>query len=788
MSHNRPVRAEEVIAEQYREGVQSGVGSSHKHESAAGHVSGEALYIDDRPELPGMLHLVPRLSEHAHALITRLDTTPCYAIPGVISVISWQNVPGELDIGPLEPGDPLLAKDRVEYAGQIVLVVAAETPAAARLGAEAAIIEYQPLTPVLDVREALEKQHFVQAPHVHQRGDAGAALEKAQHRLQGEFHIGGQEHFYLETQVAMVIPGEDRALLVYSSTQNPTEVQKLVASVMGISMNKVTIDMRRMGGGFGGKETQAAGVACLCAVAARLTNRPAKMRLSRRDDMRITGKRHPFFVRYDVGVDDEGRFSGVKIDLAGNCGYSLDLSGSIVDRAMFHADNAYYLGDALITGYRCRTNIASNTAYRGFGGPQGMVAIEQIMDHIARELHLDPLEVRKRNYYGKHERNITHYHQQVEDNLLHEITAKLEESASYAQRRAEIVAFNRSSPWLKRGLALTPVKFGISFTSSFLNQAGALILIYTDGTVQLNHGGTEMGQGLNTKVAQIVAEVLQIEVDQIAITATDTGKVPNTSPTAASSGTDLNGKAAQNAAEILRDRLTEMLCRLHNCTVDEVSFSNGIVKVKEQHFAFADVAQMAWLNQVPLSATGYYKVPGIHYDRQAGRGTPFYYYAFGAACVEVIADMLTGEYRLLRADILHDVGASLNPAIDIGQVEGGFVQGVGWLTCEELVWNAEGKLMTDGPASYKIPAIGDVPADLRVTLLENRKNPKETVFHSKAVGEPPFMLGIAAWCALQDAVSSVSDYQQHPGLDTPATPERVLLGAEKLKREGGYAP
>ena len=788
MSHNRPEVAAEVIARQYRKGIQSGVGKSNKHESADKHVSGEALYIDDKLELPGLLHLCPKLSVHAHARILSINSEPCYAIPGVVQVLTWQQVPGELDIGPLEPGDPLLAKDLVEYVGQVVLVVAAETPDAARQAAEAAIIEYEVLTPVLDVKEALEKQNFVQQPHVHQRGDVQAALERATHRLKGEFHIGGQEHFYLETQVAMVIPGEDRSLQVFSSTQNPTEVQKLVASVMGLTMNKVTIDMRRMGGGFGGKETQAAGVACLCAVAARITNRPVKMRLARRDDMQMTGKRHPFYVRYDVGVDEEGRFSGVKIDLAGNCGYSLDLSGSIIDRAMFHADNAYYLGDALITGYRCRTNMASNTAYRGFGGPQGMVAIEQIMDHIARELRLDPLEIRKRNYYGKQDRNITHYHQQVEDNLLDEMTETLETSSSYAARREEIQAFNASSPWLKRGLALTPVKFGISFTSSFLNQAGALILIYTDGTVQLNHGGTEMGQGLNTKVAQIVAEVLQIDVDQIQVTATDTGKVPNTSPTAASSGADLNGKAAQNAAEILRERLTEMLCRLHQCQPVDVSFSNGIVRVKENYFTFPDVAQMAWLNQVPLSATGYYKVPGIHYDRQAGRGAPFYYFAFGAACVEVIIDTLTGEYRLLRADILHDVGASLNPAIDIGQVEGGFVQGVGWLTSEELVWNEKGRLMTDGPASYKIPAVGDVPADLRVTLIENRKNPKDTVFHSKAVGEPPFMLGIAAWCALQDAVASVGNYQQHPLLDVPATPERVFWGAERLRPEVSDAP
>jgi len=780
MSRNRPGVSAAVIEQQYLAGIQTGVGRSNKHESAEKHVSGAAIYIDDQLEFPGMLHLCPRLSEHAHARIISINTDPCYAIPGVVRVLSWQDVPGDGDIGPLEPGDPLLAKERVDYFGQVILAVVADTPQAARKAAQAAIIEYEVLTPLLDVKQALEQQSFVQQPHRHQRGDADAALAGAPHRLSGEFYIGGQEHFYLETQIAMVVPGEDRALQVFSSTQNPTEVQKLVASVMGISMNKVTIDMRRMGGGFGGKETQAAGVACLCAVAAGLTGRPVKMRLARRDDMQITGKRHPFWVRYEVGYDDDGRFCGVKIDLAADCGYSLDLSGSIVDRAMFHADNAYYLGDALITGYRCRTNTASNTAYRGFGGPQGMVAIEQIIDHIARERGVDPLEMRKRNYYGKHQRNITHYHQQVEDNLLDEITAQLEQSADYQTRRADIRAFNASNRLLKRGLALTPVKFGISFTSSFLNQAGALILIYTDGTVQLNHGGTEMGQGLNTKVAQIVAEVLQIDIDQIAITATDTGKVPNTSPTAASSGTDLNGKAAQNAAEILRERLTAMLCQLHQCAAEAVSFSNGIVKVADKHFTFPEVAQLAWLNQVPLSATGYYKVPGIHYDREAGRGKPFYYFAYGAACAEVVIDTLTGEYRLLRADILHDVGASLNPAIDIGQVEGGFVQGMGWLTCEELVWNEQGRLMTDGPASYKIPAITDVPADLRVTLVENRKNPQDTVFHSKAVGEPPFMLGISVWCALQDAVASVADYQQHPLMDTPATPERVLRAVTQL--------
>ncbi len=780
MSTNPLRLSEQALIEQFSREMSGAAGKSRKHESADKHVSGKAEYIDDKLTLPGMLYLCPVLSQHAHARITRIDTTECYSIAGVVRVFSWQDVPGELDIGPLVPGDPLFARDLVEYHGQVVLTVAAETSEAARAAALKAVIEYEVLEPVLDVEEALQRELYVQEPHVHQRGDADRALACAGHRIQGQFHIGGQEHFYLEGQIAVVQPGEDGCVTVWSSTQHPTEVQKLVASVLGVTMNKVTVDMRRMGGGFGGKETQAAGIACHAALVAALTGRPAKMRLSRRDDMRITGKRHPFFVRYDVGFTDEGMLNGVVIDLAANCGYSLDLSGSICDRAMFHADNAYYLGDARITGYRCRTNLASNTAYRGFGGPQGMVAIEQIMDHIARELGLDPLEVRKRNYYDDTERNVTHYHQTVEHNIMPEITRQLEASSDYHSRREQISEFNRRNPVLKRGLALTPVKFGISFTSSFLNQAGALLLIYTDGTVQLNHGGTEMGQGLNTKVAQVVAEVLQIPVEQIQVTATNTGKVPNTSPTAASSGADLNGKAAEIAALIIKERLVEMLCRLHKCAADQVEFRNGVVKVPGHHFTFTEIANLAWLNQVPLSATGFYKVPGIHYDRAAGRGQPFYYFSYGAACSEVVIDTLTGEYRLLRTDILHDVGNSLNPALDIGQIEGGFVQGAGWLTCEELVWDEKGLLLTDSPMSYKIPAISDAPADFRVQLLENHANPQHTVYRSKAVGEPPFMLGISVWCALQDAVASVTDYQKHPRLDAPATPERVFWGCQEV--------
>jgi len=780
MSNHHVEKSQTELAALFAQGLSTGVGRSVKHDSADKHVSGEATYIDDRLEFPNQLHVYARMSDRAHARILSIDTAPCYAIPGVTLVITSKDVPGQLDIGAVVPGDPLLADGLVEFVGQPILAVAAKDLETARKAAMAAIIEFEDLEPVLDVEVALAKKHFVLDSHQHKRGDSEAALASAPRRLQGKLHIGGQEHFYLETQVSSVMPTEDGGMIVYCSTQNPTEVQKLVAEVLGVAMHKIVIDMRRMGGGFGGKETQAAGPACICAVIAHLTGRPTKMRLPRVEDMQMTGKRHPFFVQYDVGFDDNGRLHGIQLELAGNCGYSPDLSGSIIDRAMFHSDNAYYLGDATINGHRCKTNTASNTAYRGFGGPQGMVAIEEVMDAIARSLGKDPLEVRKANYYGKTERNVTHYYQTVEDNLLEEMTADLEASSDYAKRRQEIIAFNAASPVLKKGLALTPVKFGISFTATFLNQAGALIHIYTDGSIHLNHGGTEMGQGLNTKVAQVVAEVFQVDIERIQITATNTDKVPNTSPTAASSGTDLNGKAAQNAAEIIKQRLVEFAARHYKVTEEDVEFRNGQVRVRDQFVSFEALIAQAYFGQVSLSSTGFYRTPKIFYDRTKAAGRPFYYYAFGAACVEVLVDTLTGEYKMLRTDILHDVGASLNPAIDIGQVEGAFVQGMGWLTMEELVWNAKGKLMTNGPASYKIPAVADMPMDMRVKLVENRKNPEDTVFHSKAVGEPPFMLGIAAWCALKDAVASIADYRAQPAIDAPATPERVLWGVQQM--------
>ncbi|MBL4831486.1 MAG: xanthine dehydrogenase molybdopterin binding subunit [Aliivibrio sp.] len=779
-NHHVQMSHDEMVALTKKD-LTTGVGKSVKHDSAAKQVTGEAVYIDDRLEFPNQLHLYARLSTFAHAKITKIDVSPCYEFEGVALAITSKDVPGQLDIGAILPGDPLLADGIVEYYGQPVIAVAANDLETARKAAQAAIIEYEELPAILDVKEALAKNHFVTESHQQKRGDSDAALKRAKHILKGDLEIGGQEHFYLETQVSSVMPTEDSGMIVYTSTQNPTEVQKLVSEVLGIPMHKVVIDMRRMGGGFGGKETQAAGPACMAAVVAHLTGRPTKMRLLRSEDMQTTGKRHPFYNQYTVGFNDEGRIEGIDIIVAGNCGYSPDLSSSIVDRAMFHSDNAYYLGDATVTGHRCKTNTASNTAYRGFGGPQGMMTIEHIMDEIAGYLKKDPLEVRKTNYYGEEGRDVTHYYQKVEDNFIHDITHQLEESSDYHARRKAIAEFNQSSPILKKGLAITPVKFGISFTATFLNQAGALIHIYTDGSIHLNHGGTEMGQGLNIKVAQIVAQEFQVDIDQIQITATSTDKVPNTSPTAASSGADLNGKAAQNAAQTIKRRLVDFASAHFKVSEEEVIFKNGIIQIREKYMPFVELVQLAYFNQVSLSSTGFYRTPKIFYDHEKASGRPFYYYAYGASCSEVVIDTLTGEYKILRADILHDVGASLNPAIDIGQIEGGFIQGVGWLTTEELVWNEQGKLMTNGPASYKIPAISDMPIDFRTQLLENRSNPEDTVFNSKAVGEPPFMLAISVWSAIKNAIASVAVEGRIPKLDTPATPERVLWAVKNVQ-------
>ena len=765
----------------------SPIGASIPHDSASRHVSGRAVYIDDMPEPPGLLHAVLALSPHAHARIKSIDLSAVAATPGVVAVMTARDVPGVNDVGPAFMGDPIFADGLVEYHGQSIFAIAATSMKLARDAAANAVIEYEILPPILTIDEALAAQSFVLPTQVMQRGDADAALAQSPLRLSGRIDVGGQEHFYLEGQVAMAIPGEDGDMLVHSSTQHPTEVQHLVARALKLPDHSVVCETRRMGGGFGGKESQASLVAVAAALLAQRTGRPVKHRLDRDDDMILTGKRHHCRIDYDVGFDNDGRIQAISFVQSIGCGYSPDLSGAIADRAMFHADNAYYLDHIRIVSYRCKTNTVSNTAFRGFGGPQGMMGIEHVVDEIARHLRIDPLTVRKRNFYGTHDRNITPYHMTIEDNIISEVVAELEHEAGYAARREEVGAFNAANPWIKRGLALTPVKFGISFTLTHMNQAGALVHVYTDGSVQLNHGGTEMGQGLYLKVAQIVAAEFGIPLDRVKITATTTAKVPNTSPTAASSGTDLNGKAAQVAAQTIKQRMAEVAAIVFGVTPASIVFAGGKLAGGGQEISFGEAAKLAHRARISLSSTGYYSTPKIHYDTKTHTGRPFYYFAYGAALSEVEVDTLTGEYRLRRVDILHDAGQSLNPAIDLGQVEGGFVQGMGWLTTEELWWDDKGHLRTHAPSTYKIPACGDIPASFNVSLFKAGRNQEDVVYRSKAVGEPPLMLGIAVFQALRDAVAACGDGWTVPRFDAPATAERVLMAIEAL-RAGVAAP
>lgn len=763
------------------------VGSSQKHESADKHVSGEALYVDDSLELRGQLYAAVGQSTVAHGKIIDLDLAEVLTSEGVLAVISVEDVPGKIDIGPVFLGDPVLADGKVEYVGQPIFAVAATSYDLAQKAVKRAKIKYQELPAVLTIDDALTSQNFVRPSYSMQRGDANTAIKNSKFHLSGKISVGGQEHFYLEGQVSSAVPNEDGGMTIYSSTQHPSEVQKLVAEVLAISLNQVVVDTRRMGGAFGGKETQAAPWACIAALLANICKRPVKFRLSRQDDMCLTGKRHPFENSYRIGFDEQGLLDGVDITVSANCGYSPDLSDAIVDRAMFHSDNAYYLNQAIITGHRCKLNMVSNTAFRGFGGPQGMMTIEMAMDDIARKVNKDPLDIRKLNLYQSKQRNTTHYHQQIEHNNLKELIEQLEESSDYRNRRQKINQFNQQNTILKKGLALTPVKFGISFTVQHLNQAGALLHIYTDGTIHLNHGGTEMGQGLLTKVAQIVAEEFSVSLENIAVSSTRTDKVPNTSPTAASSGTDLNGKAAQAAARILKSRLVEFLLDRYAVEESQIKFINNQIIIEKNNdevisMTFEDLVQQAYMARVSLSATGFYKTPKIHFDRASGKGRPFFYYATGAAVSEIILDTLTGEYKVLQVDILHDVGDSLNPALDIGQIEGGFVQGVGWLTTEELLWDQQGKLISNNAASYKIPAISDIPEKFKVELFTNSQKGEHTIYHSKAVGEPPLMLAMSVWSALRDGISSITDYQISIPLDTPATTEKVLWAVEQAQQ------
>lgn len=758
-----------------REGqLHGGVGRDLAHDSAALHVTGAALYTDDIPEPRGLLHAAFGVSTEAHATINSIDLQRVMAAPGVVAVIQASDIRGTNNYGTIVADDPILADTLAQFIGQPIFVVAAKTVDQARRAALLADIDYTPLPAILDPKTALEAESFVLPSRTISQGDSRRAIDAAPRTLKGELNLGGQDQFYLEGQIAMAVPREDGDLFVYCSTQHPGEIQHAVAHALALTNKDVVVECRRMGGAFGGKESQPSLIACAAALVTQKTGRPAKLRLDRDSDMISTGKRHDFYTQYEVGFDTDGTILGVEFEYASRCGMSADLSGAINDRAMFHSDNAYYLGDATITSHRCKTNTVSNTAFRGFGGPQGMFAIEYIIDEIAHTLGKDPLEVRRRNYYGTVDRNVTPYGQTVEDNIIHEITDQLVDSADYETRRQEIREWNKTSPILKRGIALTPVKFGISFTAIHLNQAGALLHIYTDGTVHLNHGGTEMGQGLFTKVAQVVAESLQIDYDRIKITASDTSKVPNASATAASSGSDLNGMAAKAAAEKIKRRLRTFASEHFSVPSDQIIFRDNNVIVGDQTVSFTELVHLAYMARVSLSATGFYKTPKIGYDKSGQTGRPFYYYAYGAAVSEVVIDTLTGEHRLTRVDILHDCGRSLNPAIDMGQIEGGFIQGAGWLTTEELWWDKRGALRTHAPATYKIPACSDVPTDFRVAILESQENKEETIHRSKAVGEPPLMLGLSVFYAIKDAVNQSCTGDVAPRLDAPATPESVL--------------
>ncbi len=762
-----------------------------KHESGYQHVSGAARYVDDLPSPPGTLVAWIVCSPIARGRITKFDASAAEAAPGVVAVLRADAIPGHGHIGPIVHDEPLLAEERLHYVGQPIAIVVGDDYEAVRDGAEAIALEVEADgdAPVLTIQDAIAAESFTGSPHTIKRGDVEAALEGAALRVTGETSTGAQDHFYLETQAALAIPEEGGDFTIYSSTQHPSEVQAEVAQVLGIGRNRVVCTVPRMGGGFGGKESQATPFAAMAALAAHVTGRPVRVWLNREQDMRITGKRHPFWSRYDAGFDGEGRLLALSVDIYSDGGWSSDLSLPVLDRALFHLDNAYYVPALRFCGRVCRTNLPSNTAFRGFGGPQGMYVIEEVMNRAAERLGLDPAELRAKNFYREDDeaRSATPYGQVVTDNRLARLHAELMASSEYQRRRAALERRNAGSRWIKRGIGYQPVKFGISFTKSILNQAGAYVLIYADGTVQLNHGGTEMGQGLHTKMLAVCSHELGVPTRAIRVMRTATDKVPNTSATAASSGSDLNGQAVKQACETLRARLAAVACRMFGrdpAEADSLVFQGGrVLDPKLRALEFKAVAEQAWIDRVSLSATGYYRTPGIHYDPERGRGRPFYYFAYGGAVCEVELNGLTGEHRLLRVDILHDVGRSLVPTIDRGQVEGAFIQGAGWLTCEEVLFDGAGRPKTLGPSTYKIPALGDAPADFRVRLLE--RAPQPGVIHgSKAVGEPPFMLAIGVVTALRHAVAGFGPASREVELAAPCTPEALLRAVERQRTRG----
>ncbi|MDR7334810.1 xanthine dehydrogenase molybdopterin binding subunit [Roseateles asaccharophilus] len=777
----------DTATEARRERDGSRVGISRPHESAHLHVAGAAAYIDDMPELAGTLHAALGLSPVAHGRIKAIDIDKIRAMPGVVAVLTAADIPGANDCGPIIHDDPILADGEVHFLGQPVFAVIGNDRELARRAAAKAkqVLDIEPLPALITPLAAHAAQSYVLPPmHMNRETNGGAkkAIAAAPHRLQGMLSVGGQEQFYLEGQISYAIPTENDGMRVHCSTQHPSEMQHLVAHALGLHAHHVHVECRRMGGGFGGKESQSGIFACIASVAAKKLNRPVKLRVDRDDDFMVTGRRHGFEYSYEVGFDDEGRVLGAEIDMVSNAGFSADLSGPVMTRALCHFDNTYWLPDVTIHGYSARTNTQSNTAFRGFGGPQGAIAAEVIQDSIARHLGRDPLDVRRANFYGTTERNVTPYGQTVTDNVIRELVDELATTADYSERRAQIAAFNAASPVLKKGLALTPLKFGISFNVKHFNQAGALVHVYSDGSMLVNHGGTEMGQGLNTKVAQVVAHELGVSFDTVRVTATDTQKVANTSATAASTGADLNGKAAQDAARQIKERLATFAAQRHGGEAKDVRFANDVVSVNGQQIPFPALARQAYEERVQLWSDGFYATPGLHWDRVKLHGRPFYYFAYGAALSEVVVDTLSGEWKLLRADVLHDVGRSLNPAVDIGQVEGAFIQGMGWLTMEELVWHpTTGLLMTHAPSTYKIPTANDCPPVFNVRLFENA-NAEDSIHRSKAVGEPPLLLPFSVFLAIRDAVSAVADHRVDPPLRAPATCEAILDAIDAVTR------
>tara|TARA_B100001996_G_scaffold74140_1_gene54737 strand:+ start:1771 stop:4086 length:2316 start_codon:yes stop_codon:yes gene_type:complete len=752
------------------------------HDSAYKHVSGYAEYTDDIQEPKGTLYGAIGLSKKAHAIIKKIDLTEVKKSKGVISIVTYNDIPGRNDVGPVFKGDPIFTKNKVEFYGQPLFAVAATSTELARKAVLKAKILYRDLKPIITIKEALNKKNFLFKPKKIKKGNPSKKIKTSKNSLKGNFTTGSQEHFYLEGQAAFVIPKEDDNLLVYTSTQHPSETQQLIAKMLNQKSNSVNVVVRRIGGGFGGKETNFM-TACICALLAKKIGKPVKLRLDRDDDIILTGKRHEFFSEYEVGFNDDGVIQGLKLNLSSNCGMSPDLSAAINERALLHLDNAYYISDIEATNYLCKTNICTSTAFRGFGGNQGMMVIENIIDNISRYLKKDPLEIRKKNFYQNNKKNITHYGMSIQDNVINEIFRKLEKKSNYKKRYLKIKKFNEKNKFKKKGIAITPVKFGISFTTVHLNQAGALVHIYTDGSVYLNHGGIEMGQGTHTKIAQLVANSFGLPYNLVHISSTNTSKVPNTSASAASSTTDLNGAAALNAVSKIKLNLENFIKKKYKIHNHEAVYKDQYIVFGKQNFEFKKIIHEAYLNRVSLSSSGFYSTPKINFDKKKFKGRPFLYFCYGAAVSEVTIDTLTGENVLERVDILHDAGKPINPALELGQIEGGFVQGQGWLTIEELNWKPNGQITTFSPSTYKIPAVSDIPKKFNVEIFKDGLNKEKVVNKAKTTGEPPLMLAMSVFYAIKDAVASVGNYKIPPKINAPATPERILMSINKIKNK-----